>query len=251
MNTLLKIRHLTLEVNKIKLCSDISFDIQPGEIWGILGPNGSGKTTLLHTLAGLLPIIHGDVFLQEKNLRFLPRKKIAQQLGILFQENQDFFPQTVWEICHSGHYAHPHSKENDILTKQALIDMSLDQKSHQLTQTLSGGERKRLSIATLLTQRPLIYLLDEPINHLDVYYQVKILNHFKHLVGNKSISMIMSLHDINIAAHFCQKILLLGAGQYSVGNTQCLLTGKNLEHLYQHPIKQMRMANSTWWQPKL
>jgi len=248
MNSLLKITRLTLETNK-KLCTDLTFNIQPGEIWGILGPNGSGKTTLLQTLAGLLPIVHGEIFLQEKNLRFLSRKRIAQQLGILFQENYDVFPQTVWEVCQSGRYAHPRSNKDDIIAKQALIDMNLDSYAHHLIQTLSGGERKRLSIATLLTQRPLIYLLDEPVNHLDLHYQVKILNHFKYLAENKSVSILMSLHDINIAAQYCQKIILLGAGECKVGDTHCLLTSKNLAHLYQHPIKQVSIGNTTWWQP--
>ncbi|MBV8802064.1 MAG: ABC transporter ATP-binding protein [Gammaproteobacteria bacterium] len=250
MKSLLKIVNVTLEINKTRLFNNLTFDIQRGEIWGILGPNGSGKTTLLHTLAGLLPVIHGNIFLQEKNLCFLSRKNIAQQLGILFQENQDIFPQTVWEVCQSGRYAHPYSSVDADIIKQALIDMGLDSKAQQFIQTLSGGERKRLGIATLLAQKPLIYLLDEPINHLDLHYQVKILNHLKHLVKNTSVSVLMSLHDINMAAQYCQKILLLGKGEYRMGDTHYLLTSHNLTHLYQYPIKQMCKGNSTWWQPE-
>lgn len=250
MSSLLKIFHLTLKADKKILCSDLTFDIKPGEVWGILGPNGSGKTTLLQTLAGLLPITYGDIFLQEKNIRFLSRKNIARQLGILFQDNHDTFPQTVWEVCQSGRYAHPYSDEDYFIAKQALIDMNLYSQAPQLIQTLSGGERKRLNIAMLLTQRPLIYLLDEPTNHLDLHYQVKILNHFKYLAKNNAISILMSLHDVNIAAHYCEKIILLGFGEYLAGDTECILTSKNLAHLYQHPIKQVHAENTTWWQPQ-
>ena len=249
VNPFLKIMNLTLEINGKKLCNDLTFTIQPGEIWGILGPNGSGKTTLLHTLAGLLPITQGKILLREKNLISLSRKQIAQQVGILFQENYDVFPQTVWEVCKSARYAHPVSVGDDNLVKQALADMDLLNHSQQLIQTLSGGERKRLNIATLLTQSPYIYLLDEPMNHLDLHYQVKILNHFKNLAEKKSISILMSLHDINMVAHYCHKTILLGVDEHKVGDTQSLLTSKHLSHIYQHGISPINIENKTWWQP--
>jgi iron complex transport system ATP-binding protein len=252
MTSLLEIKNVTLQIGKQPLCSSLSLHIQSGEIWGILGPNGSGKTTLLNALAGLLPKISGEINLQGENLFSLSRKNIAQKLGILFQESHDHFPQTVWEVCFSGRYPHESSKQDQDITEQALFDMDLQKKSNQLIHTLSGGERKRLSIATLLTQTPHIYLLDEPTNHLDLHYQVKILNHFKNLARNKSASILMSLHDINLAAHYCQKVLLLfGDGTYLAGPTHSLLKNPYLSQLYQHPIESMRINDMTWWQALL
>lgn len=252
MIPLLETNNVSLQIGKRLLCSELSLQIQPGEIWGILGSNGCGKTTLLQTIAGLLPKMNGEIYLEGKNIDSLSRRSIAQKLGILFQDTQDIFPQTVGEICYSGRHPHLSSEEDHIIVKQALIDMDLDTKTKQRIHTLSGGERKRLNIAALLAQTPRLYLLDEPINHLDLHYQVKILNHFKNLARNKCVSVLMSLHDINLAAHYCQNILLLfGDGQYLAGSTSSLLKNHHLTHLYQHPIEQIRKNKTTWWQAKL
>jgi iron complex transport system ATP-binding protein len=246
---LLEINNVTLQAGNERVCSNLSIRIQRGEIWGVLGPNGCGKTTLLQTLAGLLTQASGEIYLEGVNLLSLSRKKIAQKLGILFQDTQDIFPQTVWEVCYSGRHPHGYSKQDETITKQALREMDLDAQSTQWAHTLSGGERKRLSLAALLTQTPCIYLLDEPTNHLDLHYQVNVLNHFKHLVQNQSASIVMSLHDINLAAHYCQKILLLfGKGKYLAGDTASLLNNHYLSLLYQHPIKQMGENHSGGWQ---
>jgi iron complex transport system ATP-binding protein len=240
MNFLLETKQLMLQREQLILCRDLTLQIRPGEIWGILGPNGSGKTTLLHKLAGLLPAIQDEIYLQGKNIRFLSRQQIAQVLGILFQDYHDIFPQTVWDICRNGRYCHPSAHNDDDIIKKALTDMGLHDKKNQFIQTLSGGERKRLNIATLLTQQPLIYLLDEPTNHLDFHYQVKTLNLFRNIVKNKSASILMSLHDINIAAHYCQKIILLGHGEYKMGETHQILEKDILSYFYEHPIQQIQ-----------
>jgi iron complex transport system ATP-binding protein len=247
---MLTTHNLTLQINKKILCRNLNLDIQLGETWGILGPNGCGKTTLLQTLAGLKTPAKGEIQLQGKNIATLPRKYIARQLGILFQDTQDMFPQTVEEMCASGRYPHGSSIHDQMLTQQALHALDLTLLSKQSIQTLSGGERKRLNIATLLTQAPQIYLLDEPTNHLDLRYQIKILNHFKLLTQNKNAVTVMSLHDINLAAQYCQKILLLFEnGEHLAGPTTAILNHENLTRLYSHPIQQIRANPCTWWQP--
>jgi iron complex transport system ATP-binding protein len=250
MTILLETKKLTLQLSNLLLCNHLNMQIQAGEIVGILGPNGSGKTTLLHTLGHLLKPASGEVFLRDRPILSIPRKEIARNIGILFQNTQDIFPQTVWEVCYSGRYPHTHSRQDDIITQQALTTMDLLTKSKRCVQTLSGGERKRLNIAMLLTQMPSIYLLDEPTNHLDLHYQVKVLNHFKQLANRQATSVLMSLHDVNLAAHYCQKILLLfGNGEYILGPTVSTLTKENLSRLYQHPLEQIMTLNKSWWQP--
>jgi iron complex transport system ATP-binding protein len=138
------------------------------------------------------------------------------------------------------------------IANAALTLLQLDKKLSQKVHTLSGGERRRLAIATLLTQAPQIYLLDEPMNHLDIRHQMLILQHFKHLAAIKSATVLMSLHDINIAQQFCSQILLLfGDGTSLHGTPKDVLTEENLTRLYQHPLKSHVLGAQQFWLPEL
>ncbi len=245
MNAILQAENLTLSIAEKILCYQLNFTIFPGQTWGILGPNGCGKTTLLHTLAGLRKSIHkstGGIKLFTKKLDTIPKRELAKIVGISLQETHDVFPQTVFELCSLGRYPHLNffSYESDTDNKiilQALTDMELIQLRDQKIQTLSGGERRRLTLATLLTQMPQLYLLDEPTNHLDIYYQIKILRHFRNLAQSKSISVMMSLHDINLAAQFCDHILMIFKdGDFLAGPASTILNPAHLTRLYQYPI---------------
>lgn len=237
---MLKIQNLTLKQHNKILCDNLNFTIQAGEIWGILGPNGCGKTTLLHTLAGLLPA-DGSIFLKNTLLKNFTRKEIAKNIGLLLQNTEDRFPQTVLEYCQNGRYPHlsymglPSKTDRDFI-HHALKMMELEHLSNQNIQTLSGGERRRLSIATLLVQSPCIYLLDEPTNHLDLRHQIQTLQFFHHLARTQSISICIALHDINLAAEFCDHVLLLNADAPLVGKTNLLLSEENLSRLYRQPL---------------
>ena len=237
MKNALTTQQLTVQIGNQLICQDLDITLNAGDICGILGPNGSGKTTLLHTLANLHPVNRGEVWLQQQPLAGQKPKAIAQQLGILFQDTTAHFSQTVLEFCLSGR--HPHlprlaieSAHDHALAITALSLLELDTKLTQKVQTLSGGERRRLAIATLLTQAPQIYLLDEPTNHLDIRRQMRVLQHFVELAATRNATVVMTLHDINIAQHFCNHILLLfGDGSSLQGAPDVILTAENLKNL--------------------
>ncbi len=248
---MIQTKDLTISINNNILCHQLNLDIQPGKIWGILGPNASGKTTLLQTLAGLLPIKKGNIFIQDRQLSQLSRKKIAQTIGFLFQEMKMIFPQSVENFCLLARYPHlsflkkisSHDKEIMI---HALQQMDLIQKRNECITRLSGGEKRRLAIAALLTQTPSTYLLDEPTNHLDIRHQMHVLNHFRELSKKQRVSVMMSLHDINLAQSFCDNLLLIyPEGKTVQGKTCDILTENNLTRLYQHPIISLQSS----WQP--
>ncbi len=246
MHRLLETKALTIGVASRIFCKDFNIQINPHEIWGILGANGSGKTTLLHTLQGLIQPLSGDVFLKNQNLTTLSYKEIARSSGILFQNTSVPFVQTVYDYCAMARFPHFNDftkKEHQIIITQALEDLELTHLSSQKVSTLSGGEKKRLYIAALLIQSPQLFLLDEPTNHLDIYYQIKILNHFKKISQSQPISILMSLHDINLAEIICDKIiLLLDNGQWLAGATHSLLTQDNLQRVFHQTIKKEKLA---------
>lgn len=249
----LRTNQLTITHGKKILCQPFTWKMHAGEIWGLLGANGRGKTTLLHTLAALRKTQHGDIFMNEKNMHTLCRKQIAKQVGILFQDVNVSFPQTVFDYCLASRFPHlPYFKrENDAdkqLVMHALETMSLLDRSQTLMEHLSGGEKRRASLAAIFAQNPAIYLLDEPTNHLDLRFQMQTMKHIRSLATNQSASVLMSLHDVNLAQQFCDHILLLfDEGEIMQGTTKDLLTEKNLTRLYQQPLQRLEVDGSVFW----
>lgn len=256
MSILLETKNLHLASADKILCCDLNLQIKSGEIWGILGPNGSGKTTLLHALANLRAPQQGEIFLRQKKLSSYNSKQRAQRLGILFQESTEIFSQTVFEFCLAGR--HPHlsqlgweSNADKDIALQALTQMQLEKFASRKVETLSGGERRRLNIAALLTQTPEIFLLDEATNHLDLQHQAAILQHFKKLARETSVTIVATLHDINMAQYFCNKVLLLMSDGESLQDTpQEIFTQTNLQRLYQQNLHAIHFANQNYWLPE-
>lgn len=248
-------KQISIKAGEKIICKSLNLHLHSGEIWGILGPNGCGKTSLLHALAGLHPVIQGEILLGENKFAQLSMKTIAQSLGLLFQDFSTQFPQTVWEYCLTARYPHlPYFKREGKFDKQIVMQalqlMELDGLGQKSILHLSGGEKRRLALAGLLAQTPKIYLLDEPTNHLDIRHQMKVLKHFQYLAANHSKTIVMSLHDINLAQQFCDHILLLFAdGDFLQGMKGEVLTPENLTRLYQHPMMVMEHNEVCYFLP--
>jgi len=243
--SLLGVKGLRLAIGEHLLCKRLDFTLQRGEHWGILGGNGIGKTSLLHTLAGLRPYQQGEILLAGKELGQWRRKLLACMLGVLFQDSSDTFPASVMETVLVGR--HPHlsflgmeTKEDLELARQALCDVSLEAMSGRQVDTLSGGERRRLAIATMLVQSPLIWLLDEPSNHLDLRHQITLLKLIKNRVDSIRGGLIMVLHDVNLLQKFCtHAMLMIDADTIVCGPVAEVISKEKLELLYRHPIRQL------------
>jgi iron complex transport system ATP-binding protein len=239
------------------ICHELNLSLNTGDIWGILGANGCGKTSILHALAGLLAATSGSVFVNEIPLTQLSHKKIAQTIGLLFQDFSTSIAQSVWEYCLASRFPHLSyfKKESDLDKKialDALKKMQLEHVLHRPIHMLSGGEKRRLAIAGLLTQSPDIYLLDEPNNHLDLHQQISILNHFKYLAEKQSATILMTLHDVNLAQQFCQFVILMfGNGEIIHGPVNEILSEENLSRLYQCSIAAVKDGGITYWYPKM
>ena len=237
-DSVLQVHNLRLKIAERILCSDLNLNINPGECVALLGHNGTGKTTLLHTLFNLRQPDAGSILLNGQPSHNRSRKALARQMGLLFQHMHDEMPVTVFETALLGR--HPHlstwhwdSLEDIESAKQSLALLDLLPLSEREISTLSGGERQRLAIAMLLVQNPQLYLLDEPSNHLDIAFQIRVLEVLKQRVSSTGSALCMATHDINIAARFCdQVVLLLGDGEHVVGNVEDVLTPSQLSRAF-------------------
>jgi iron complex transport system ATP-binding protein len=256
MNTApLRTRQLSLRIGARQLVRDLDLEILPGQCWCILGRNGSGKTTLLHSLAGLRPVEAGAVLLDGEAIGALPRRQVARRLGLLGQDHEDVFPATVLQTALSGRHPHlsPWAWESDAdraLAFEALARVGLAELAEREVNSLSGGERRRLGIATLLTQDPRIMLLDEPTNHLDLHHQIQVLQALATLSQARDKALVMVLHDVNLAARFCDHALLLFEdGRHGAGPVAEWLTTEHLSRLYNHPMQAIVGPAHPMWVP--
>lgn len=255
MNTLLETRALTLSIGGKQVCRELSLVVHGGERWGILGVNGVGKTTLLHTLAGLKLPVSGDVVLSGQPLAGMKRRDVARICGLMPQDSDDAFPATVMETALIGR--HPHlpawvweSAEDERIAHGALGSVGLAGMEQRMTHTLSGGERRRLALATLLVQNPSLLLLDEPVNHLDLHHQIETLELLTRQALQHGKTLVMVLHDVNLAARYCDCLLLLfGDGATLQGKVGEVLNADNLARLYRHPVHSVEAEGRVLYYP--
>jgi len=227
-----------------ELVRDLSVQFTPGEVVAILGRNGSGKTLTLHTLAGLRTAAAGEVLLDGAPLRQLKRRSVALRLGLLPQDLEDAFVTTAMETVLIGR--HPHlalwqweTAEDERLAREALAAVDMGDFAVRRTDTLSGGEQRRVAVAALLAQQPGIFLLDEPTNHLDPHHQLAVLGLFREL-ANQGRTVVTTLHDPTLAARFADRALLLfGDGRWSLGPVSSALTAVSLSELYLAPMMEL------------
>jgi iron complex transport system ATP-binding protein len=239
---LLETEALAVRIGGRWICCDLSLRIAAGERLVLLGPNGAGKTTLLHTLAGLRDAEQGAVRLQGRALGAWSPRALACARGVLPQRQPDWFSATVMETALVGR--HPHlgrwaweGPEDVRLAAEALARMGLAHMPERNILALSGGERQRLAIASLLAQQPALYLLDEPLSHLDLHYQMVVLAHFSEL-ARAGAGVVAVLHDLNLAARFADHVVLLdGAGHMVAGPADAVLQPEVLSAAYGHPIQ--------------
>jgi len=230
------------------LVDDLNLRTAEGELIAVLGQNGSGKSMTMHSLAGLRTPETGTVFLNGRSLSATPRQEIAKQLALLPQHVDDIFPATALDIALIGR--HPHigrlnwaSEHDYAVARSALEAVGLLDLSERDVLTLSGGERRRLAVAQILTQQPQIYLLDEPTNHLDPQHQLDALQLFRGKADAGAV-ILASLHDVNLAVRYADRCLLLyGDGRWDLGATDEILDCERLSRLYSTPMEAVCWRN--------
>jgi len=256
VSALLETRGLTVQVGAATVCADLDLRIAPGERWCILGRSGIGKTTLLHTLAGLHTPARGEVRWRDRPIAGLPRRELARALGVVLQHDDYRFPLSVQDAVLAGRHPHlprwqaegPADRER---AAAAIAAAGLGGLETRLADSLSGGERRRLALATLLTQDPQLALLDEPVNHLDPGQQLAVIDLLRDRFGAPGRALAIVLHDVNLALRCCTHLLLLyGDGVTRSGATTELATPSVLGALYGHPLVEVTVDGGPRFLPR-
>jgi len=216
---------MILELNDIRHSfSDSDWELRiaslvlpPRELLGVIGPNGSGKSTLLRIAAGVLTPFQGTVKMGGENLFKLSRRAIARNLGYLPQETVSLYDFTVEEVVRLGRYPHARAFASLDAGDLAAIEQSLQRTEmhslrHRPLSRLSGGERKRAFLASVLAQKPQIMILDEPTSALDIHHQVQFFSILKEYARD-GMAIAVATHEVNLASLFCDNLLILSRGR--------------------------------------
>ena len=242
---LLETRQLRVTVGNKVIIDRLDLSLAAGERLAILGRNGTGKSTLLSTLAGLRKPAAGTVLLAGDDAAGLHPRQSALRRAWLGQFQNDPFGSTVLETTLTGR--HPHlgrwdweTSRDAALARDALGAVGLRGMEDRQIHTLSGGERQRLAIATLLTQEAPLYLLDEPLSHLDLNHQMAVLELFAATARDEGAGVVMVLHDPALAHRFSDRALLVhGDGRTETGLVDDILTAATLSELYGYGLRQI------------
>lgn len=245
----LTIDDIDCSYGSVDVLKDVGFAVESGQFLGILGPNGSGKTTLLKSISRVLKPQKGTILIGDENVYKMKTVDVAKQMAVVPQSTPVSFDFTALEVVLMGR--NPHMARFKMEGKK---DLDIAKNSMQLTRTwefadrpvneLSGGESQRVIIARALTQEPQILLLDEPTTHLDISNQLEIMDLIKHLCETKKLLIVAVFHDFNLAARYCDSIILLNEGKIvAVGKLNETLTSENVKKVFnvdtivkKHPI---------------
>jgi iron complex transport system ATP-binding protein len=220
---------------------DVSLGLRVGDLMGLIGPNGSGKTTLLRVLSGLMAPKRGHVYLDGHNIRELTRRQIAQRVAVVPQELAMPFAFSAYEMVMMGRTPHVRPilgagpRDRQVVAEKMELTATSSLAERPFSE-LSGGEKQRVIIAMALAQEPDILLLDEPTVHLDINHQVEILELIKRLNRQQGLTVLATMHDLNLAALYFDRLILLDAGQV-------VASGGPSEVLREDSIRQVFQAN--------
>jgi len=238
MEYLLQAERISGGYNEDTVVRDVSLSFARGELAGIIGPNGSGKSTLLRLMTHVLHPSAGRTMYAGADIKKMSARDLARRVAFVSQDTTIHFSFKVWEIVLMGRT--PHLGRMQFETKK---DFAIAERAMELTDTLhlknkeidnlSAGERQRVFIAKALAQEPELLFLDEPTSHLDVGHQIRVLDLLKKLNKEKSITIVIVLHDLNLASEYCQRIVLLDKGSiFAQGSPEEVLTYENIEAVY-------------------
>ena len=235
---MLEARNITVRFGAREVLHEVSLDLRSGETLALLGPNGAGKTTLLRSLNGTVSLRAGEIVLDGTRIHDLSRREIAKSIAVVAQENETKFPITVIEFVLAGRFARGAAfgweTPADIeAARRALDECDLAAFGDRLMNELSGGERQRVVLARALAAETRILLLDEPTANLDLAHQALMFRLVRRRCRDAGLSAVVITHNLNLAAGFADRVLLLKDGQLlAAGPPDKVLNETNIREVY-------------------
>lgn len=234
----LEIDGLSFAYHSTSVLEDFALRVEPGEVVGLLGPNGSGKSTVVKLVSGVLGGYDGSIRLDGVERTSIAPRELARRLAVVPQEPRFGFPFSALEVVLMGR--HPHlgrlafEGEEDLqLARAALERCGALELAERSIQQLSSGERQRVVFARALAQQPQLLLLDEPTSFLDIRHQVELYDLVRDLAERENVGVLTVLHDLNLAAEYCDRIYLLRSGRlHAAGSVAEVFTYANLTEVY-------------------
>jgi iron complex transport system ATP-binding protein len=221
---------------------NMTIEVAQGEFVGILGPNGCGKTTLLRVATGTLIPETGEIRIESRDLRLIARRQLARTVACLPQHPAVDLAFTVYELVLMGRSPHVsriggETKRDLEIVERAMAQADVLHLAERPITELSGGERQRAYLAMCLAQEPRLLLLDEPTNHLDLRHQLSLLDLIVTLNRQARMTVIAVFHDLNLAAEYCNRLVLLHAGRVvAAGTPGNVLTTEMIQNVYEVPV---------------
>jgi iron complex transport system ATP-binding protein len=228
--------NVTFSYHNTPSLKDVSLELEESQILGIIGPNGSGKTTLLKCINKILKPQQGTIAIDAKELKKMSRLEIAKHIGYVPQSSVAPSALTVFEVVLMGRRPHIgwQSSEKDIEKAwQVLAMLNIENIAMRDFNELSGGEQQRVLIARSLAQEAKVLLLDEPTSNLDIKNQLEVMDLTRVLVEKEKIAAIVAIHDLNLAARYCDKIVMMKDGKiFASGDACSVLTPECIRTVY-------------------
>jgi iron complex transport system ATP-binding protein len=242
VKTLLRFEAISFGYGSTPLFADVSLAIAAGEMVGLLGPNGTGKTTLLRLATGALHPQRGRVLLGERDLRAWSRRAVARRVAVVPQEFSTPFAFTVRELVSLGRtpylsFLGTESGADRRAVEEALEATGTTSLANRIFNELSGGEKQRVALGMALAQQPELLLLDEPTTHLDLKYQIGMLELIQRLNRERSITIFATMHDLNLAARYFPRLVLFQRGVVADGPPVEVLQRRLLSRVYEVPVE--------------
>ncbi|MCW4016511.1 MAG: ABC transporter ATP-binding protein, partial [Candidatus Bathyarchaeota archaeon] len=232
----LEINNLSFSYNGFSALDRVNLTVELGEVVGIVGPNGSGKSTLLKCMNRVLKTKQNTVMIDGKDVSTIGLKELAKLMGYVPQSSKNIFPFTVFDVVLMGRRPYIQwslGRKDKEIVAQILEYLGIAHLGMRYFNELSGGEQQKVIIARALAQQPEIMLLDEPTSSLDIRHQLEILCILRTLAQSKHCSVIISIHDLNLASRFSDRLMLLKKGAiFAAGPPDSVLTEENIEAVY-------------------
>src|SRR5690554_4653661 len=235
---MIEIKNVSQAYGKKQVLFDINLKIQDQMITGLIGPNGAGKSTLLSVISRLLEPLEGSVTLDGLDVRNIKSKELAKRIAVLRQNNNIDLKITVQELVEFGRFPHSNgrlTKEDKLKVEEAINYLKLDNIRNEYLDELSGGQKQRAYIAMILAQDTKYIFLDEPLNNLDMRHAVEMMTTLENLVKDLDKTIVVVMHDINIAAAFCDHIVAMKDGRIlAEGTTDDIIEKEVLDNVFDH-----------------